>query len=193
MVRNLLITSSCIFYTFIGLISSHPQEGKPFRQVAGFAWEIQQGYSVDFKINNFGLPVKGNFTGLKGNVFFDPDHPESGKFEVNIQVNTINTGISKRDKDLMAAKYFDEATYPTIHFQSEKISKAEAGFMVLGTITIKGKPVKIAFPFTFSKTENTGTFRSTFTLHRKDFGIGDKGGPMGNDIDVELSVPVRKG
>src|SRR5438552_2650549 len=129
------------------------------------SWQIQKGYKIEFTITNFGLPVKGSLSGLKGEIKFDPAKPEAGRFDVSIPVKTINTGIKKRDEDLMNEKYFYELKYPEIIYKSEKISKKNTGYIASGTLTIKGKAKKTNLPFSFiSHNDGGGIFESQLTL-----------------------------
>jgi polyisoprenoid-binding protein YceI len=53
--------------------------------------------SVTFTIKNFGISTKGELQGLKGNIKWDAANPSNSSFDVNVDVNTINTGIDLRD------------------------------------------------------------------------------------------------
>src|SRR4051812_30684356 len=79
------------------------------------SWVIDpQASQVKFVIKNMGLNVDGTFGGLKGTIFFDEQNLKNSNVEVSVDVNTINTGIKKRDKDLMDEKYFNEEKYKHI-------------------------------------------------------------------------------
>src|SRR5690349_9848467 len=74
--------------------------------------------SVTFNIKNFGINTKGEFQGLKGVILWDAANPANSSFDVSVDVNTINTGIEMRDKDLKEEKWFNSSKYPTINFKS---------------------------------------------------------------------------
>jgi polyisoprenoid-binding protein YceI len=156
------------------------------------AWTIIEGYKISFTISNFGSPVHGTLSDLKGEIRFSHDNPESGKFDVTIPVSTIKTGIKKRDKDLMAEKYFDAAKYPLITFKSETITKKGSKYIVIGVLTIKGHPHNIELPFDFKGDNETGTFTAGFIINRLDYGIGGTGKIMGKEITIAVVVPVKK-
>src|ERR1700760_2136300 len=98
-----------------------------------------QGSAVQFKIKNLGFGVNGSFTGLQGNIQFDPAHPELCSFDVSVDASSVNTDNSMRDEHLRKDSYFDVKTYPRIRFQSTKISVTDkaGSFMVSGKLTIK--------------------------------------------------------
>ncbi|HRQ49905.1 MAG TPA: YceI family protein, partial [Agriterribacter sp.] len=56
-----------------------------------------EGSDIGFKIRNFGVNVKGSFKGLEGKIIFFPDSLSASRFDVAIDVKTINTGINQRD------------------------------------------------------------------------------------------------
>src|SRR5580692_2210099 len=81
-----------------------------------------QGSSVQFKIRNLGFNVNGSFSGLDGNIQFDPNNLTTANFDVSIDANTVNTDNNMRDNHLRNETYFDVKNYPRIHFVSTKIT-----------------------------------------------------------------------
>lgn len=126
-----------------------------------FTLKAQTTSSITFVIKNAGLNVEGSFTGFKSNITFDPKSVESSSFSGKIQVATINTGISMRDKHLLKEEYFFESKYPNIFFKSSSVRFIKEGQIeVLGAITIKGisKPIKLIVAYTVAK--NNTIFRT---------------------------------
>src|SRR5437868_7981087 len=95
---------------------------------------IDKTDSVTFDIKNFGVSTKGEFKGLKGSIKWDAENPANSSFNVNVDVNTINTGIDIRDNDLKNETYFNAEKYPTINFVSTAVNAGN----VTGNLTIKG-------------------------------------------------------
>src|SRR5882724_10173732 len=79
---------------------------------------VDQGSALQFTIQNFGFDVTGTFSGLKGDIKFDPQNPAESTFDVTIDANTVNTDNSLRDSHLRDNSYFDVKNYPIIHFVS---------------------------------------------------------------------------
>src|SRR5580693_9516283 len=77
-----------------------------------------QGSSVLFKIRNLGFNVSGSFSGLDGNIQFDPNNLATCNFDVSIDANTVNTDNNMRDNHLRNETYFDVKNYPRIRFVS---------------------------------------------------------------------------
>jgi polyisoprenoid-binding protein YceI len=157
------------------------------------SWKIDANSSeVKFTIKNMGLNVDGSIDGLKGTIFFDENNLKGSSFEASVDVNTINTGIKKRDEDLMGDKFFDEAKYKHIVFHTDSIIRDGNAFVAIGDLAMKGKSQHRRIPFTFSQNGNTGIFKSNFTVNRLDFGIGGEGSVMGSDVLVSLNVVTTK-
>jgi polyisoprenoid-binding protein YceI len=143
---------------------------------------------ADFTISNFGAPVHGSIGGIKGEIVFDEKDLEHSSLNASAEVQTINTGIKKRDKDLMGEKYFDQAKYPEITYKSSTIKKTSEGFVAVGTLTIKGHSQPKELGFTVEQKGNESIFKSSFSLKRSDYGIGGNGPIMGKQVSVVLTV-----
>lgn len=162
--------------------------GSAFTFIAVQNWQIADGYSIAFSSDD----ASGIFKGFKGTVAFDDQNPATSKFDVTIDVATINTGNGLQNKHAKSDEWFDVLKYPQIKFTSEKIVKAGNGYQVTGTLEIHGVKKSTTIPFTFKKTATGGTFAGTFTLNRNDFKLGKPGGDVGELIKLDISVPVTK-
>src|ERR1035438_2563679 len=72
---------------------------------------VDLGSTVQFKIRNLGFNVNGSFSGLNGNILFDPNNLTASQFNVSIDANTINTDNNMRDDHLRNDSYFDVKKY----------------------------------------------------------------------------------
>src|SRR4051794_14811866 len=86
-------------------------------------WKISDNYSIKFD----GGDPSGEFKGLQGTVSFDPNDLASSKFDVSIDVATINTGNGMKNTHAKSAMWFDAEKYPTIKFTSTSITKTDTG------------------------------------------------------------------
>lgn len=143
---------------------------------------------VKFTIKNFGLNTNGSLSGLNGTINFNPSNLSAASFKVTLDVNTINTGIGMRDDHLKGEDFFNVAKYPNISFVSTSIKAENNGYIATGQLTIKGITKNISFPFT-AVSQNGGTlFTGSFSINRKDFGVGGSSTVMSNNVDVDLKV-----
>jgi len=152
-----------------------------------------QGSTIKFTINNFGFGVDGTFTGLQGSIDFDPQNPAAGKFDVSIDASTVNTDNSLRDSHLRNDSYFDVKNYPRIRLLSSRIvPKGPAGtYLFTGQLTIKAVTKEISFPFSVTPAGGGFDFKGSFTINRKDYGIGGTS-TISNELTVSLNVMATK-
>jgi polyisoprenoid-binding protein YceI len=151
-------------------------------------WKIADKYNISFSTNG----VSGIFKKFSGNIIFDDKNPGASKFDVSIDVNSINTGNGMQNKHAKSADWFDAARYPSIQFTSKKIIRTAAVYQVIGDLKLHGISKELTIPFKFSSTENGGMFTGSFTVNRNDFKIGKAGGEVGDIIKLNVSVPVTK-
>src|ERR1043165_5011825 len=152
-------------------------------------WSVNdQASKVSFTIKNFGTDVHGTLGGLQATMHFDPQNLKGSSFEASVKVNTINTGVGKRDRDLMHPKYFDEANHHEITFKSDTIMVSGKAFKTIGILTIKGKSIRREIPFTFEEKGNSGIFKSEFSFERLDYNVGGEGPIMGKEVNVLLEI-----
>lgn len=150
---------------------------------------ITDGSKITFKI---GL-VSGSIGGLKGTVAFDPNDLAHSSMDVTLDLSTIATGISKRDKDIKEeAVWFNTAKFSNISFKSSSVTKAGSAYMAEGTLTMKGVAKKVQIPFTFSDAGGSGTFTGYLKLNRLDYGVGMSTFLVSNNVGVMIVVAVKK-
>jgi len=148
-------------------------------------WKVAEGYSVKFD----GGDPTGEFTGLKGTIIFDEKNLAASKFDMSVDVASINTGNGMKNTHAKSPIWFDAEKYPTINFTSSAITKTASGYEAKGALTIKGVTKDFTMPFTFAN----NTFTSNFEVNRLDFGIDDGKHPkMPPAMKVSLIVPVTK-
>jgi polyisoprenoid-binding protein YceI len=120
--------------------------------------------SMQFKVKNLGFNVPGSFTGLQGDITFDPAHFENASFNVSIDAATVNTDNSLRDNHLRADGYFDVKNYPRIRMVSTKLlpGKKKDVWLFNGQLTIKKLTKDISFPFSATRVSGGWLFKGSF-------------------------------
>ena len=129
--------SKYIFVTLISLIvaiHSVSYARKTFFEVD--QKESKVGFMVKHKITK---DVYGGFRNVEGNVTFDKEENSIVNVEAKIDVNSIDTGNSKRDRHLKSPDFFDANNFPFISFVSSDVKKLENGkYIVTGLLTMRG-------------------------------------------------------
>ncbi|WP_298733332.1 YceI family protein [uncultured Chitinophaga sp.] len=151
-------------------------------------WKITDAYSVKFD----GKGASGSFRGLKGDIVFDEHDLPNSRFNVSIDVNTINTGNGLKNKHARGEKYLDAEKYPQIRFTSSSIKQANDGYVATGILEIRGVKKEISLPFKYSKTGTGALFTASFEINRLDYKVGSSSWLLGSTFAVDLSVPVTK-
>jgi polyisoprenoid-binding protein YceI len=91
--------------------------------------------------------------GVTGTLTVDPARPQGAKGTIRVDLDTLNSGVEKRDADMKGPKYLDTAAGEVNRFAVFEIKSVEATgplepgketpAKVSGILTIKGKPVAI--------------------------------------------------
>jgi polyisoprenoid-binding protein YceI len=160
-------------------------------------WYIpaDNGSSIKFKINNFGISFNGSFKGLKGKIDFDPANPAAGSFEATIDASSVNTDNEMRDDHLRKDDYFDVKNYPQIRFISTKVTPSNRGgtLFIFGNLTIRDVTKEISFPFTATPQEGGYLFKGAFIINRRDFNVGGSSFTLSDKVSVSLTVFAPRG
>jgi polyisoprenoid-binding protein YceI len=88
-------------------------------------WVSDPNHSeVDFSILHMSVSkVHGRFGNVKATIVYNDADPTKSTVTATIGVDTVNTGVDKRDSDLKGPNYFDIATSPTATFTSTSVAK----------------------------------------------------------------------
>ena len=151
-------------------------------------WAIGEKYSIAFSTSG----VSGIFKTFTGSISFEEQNLAASRFDLSIDVNSINTGNGMQNKHAKGTDWFDAAKYPTIKFTSKKFVKSGASYQVTGDLQMHGVTKELTVPFQFKKAGAGAVFSGNFKVNRNDFKIGDKGGEVGDMVDLTVSVPVVK-
>ena len=167
------------FVAFVIIITS------AFTFIQTMDWKIADSYSVKFE----GGDPSGEFRGLKGAISFDDANLAASKFNVSIDVASINTGNGMKNTHAKSAKWFDAEKYPSISFVSSAITKTTAGYEAKGILSMHGVDKEITLPFTFTN----NIFAGTIEVNRLDYNINvEEPGHGTAKFNVIISVPVTK-
>jgi len=148
-------------------------------------WKVNDDYSVKFTSDD----PSGVFRGLKGTINFDEKDLANSKFEVTVDVATINTGNGMKNTHAKSAKWLDAEKFPVIKFTSSSITSTGSGYQAKGTLEFHGVSKEITIPFTFQN----NVFSSSFEINRMDYNVNTEEPAHGAAVlKVDISVPVSK-
>lgn len=153
---------------------------------------------VGFTTRHFVInKVRGKFNEFTGVIMFDDSDMSKSSLSGTIKTASIDTDNQKRDDHLRSADFFDAQNHPEITFQSSKIEKQGEGYLMHGTLTMRGVSKNVAVPFMITGKITQGGkarigFEAKLELNRQDYGISwsktmDNGGLVVSDtVQIEL-------
>ena len=131
---------------------------------------------IGFSVHQFLGGTNGKFKKFEGKIDIDREHPENSSVTSRIDVQSIDTGIVKRDDHLRSAEFFAVEKYPEITFKSRSVKKTgpQAGDIV-GDLTMHGvtKPITVHVKLISSPGDPKQTRWAVTTdpLKRRDFNL----------------------
>lgn len=153
---------------------------------------------VNFSIRHVVAKTSGSFNGVTGNISIDKDNLTASKVEAKIAVNSISTGLAKRDEHIKKPEYLDAVNFGEIVFTSQSVeSKSSAEGVMKGQLTMHGVTKDVSIPFKVLGFGNDpwGGQRSGFEGHTvikaSDFGftwMAKPNAPVGDEIEVTLLI-----
>ena len=165
-------------------------------------WKIDPAHSAaQFAVRHMSIStVRGAFTKLAGTVQYDPADVSKTALDVTINVDSVDTRVEARDKDLRTAKYFDVEKFPTITFKSKHAEQAGAGKLkIAGDLTMHGVTKEVLLDVegpTPAVKDAKGILHmgasATSSLNRSDFGMTNGQPIVGNEITITLDVELTK-
>ena len=151
--------------------------------------------SISFKARHLGISwIHGRFNEAAGTFAIDRESPANSKFEMTIQVASVDTANQKRDEHLLEADYFDVKKYPTMTFKSTSVKPIAGGYEVTGDFTMHGTTKPITFKLIGGEEKEwKGTKRVPFstelTLKRSDFNFDPSAiGPIGDEAVIMIDM-----
>jgi polyisoprenoid-binding protein YceI len=119
-----------------------------------------------------GADFKGVFHKFTAHVAFAPDALASSQFDVQIDMNSVDSKDSDRDNTIRGPDVFDVAHAPTAHFVTKTITKSAGGYSAVGALTLRGVTKDVPIDFQFAQGPAGATLTGGAKLKRLDFGVG---------------------
>lgn len=147
-----------------------------------------KGLSIDFKSKD----PSGSFKEMVGDIDFDEKNLESCKFNLKIDVSSIDTGNGMMNKKSQTEEWFDAKKHPQIKFKSTKVEKKGKDYIITGDLTMKGITKSYEIPASMSSSNNKITFKGAFNVNRIEFKVGKKSDVVPDVMKISYAVPADK-
>jgi polyisoprenoid-binding protein YceI len=135
-----------------------------------------------------GAEFKGSFRKFTAAVDFAPDALASARFDVQIDLNSLDTMDKDRDKTMRGPDIFDIAHYPTAHYVTRSFTKTAAGYSAVGALTLRGVTKDVPIDFQFVSAAGQSKIEGTAKLKRLDFGVGQGDYKSTEEVKDEVKV-----
>jgi polyisoprenoid-binding protein YceI len=162
-------------------------------------FDIDPGHAAAiFRINHQGFSYTyGRFSKISGDFSIDKDDASKGSISVEIQAESIDTDLDKRDQHLRGPDFLNSKQFPILSFKSTAIKKAgDNKLSVTGNFTLHGVTKSITVDVdkvgegAASRGQYRAGFDTTFKIKRSDYGMSygiKKGGGVGDEVTIMLS------
>jgi polyisoprenoid-binding protein YceI len=163
--------------------------------LAAFArdWQVDAAKStLTFKGTYQNEGFDGRFKTFSATISYDVADPTKSKFDVTVDLASVDTGSGERDDTLATADFFDTSKTPKAHFVTESFAKNGDVVEAKGNLTIRNKTKPVTLTVKFAESgPSTGSGLATLdvdtTLKRADFDLGNGG----DWADIGADVPVH--
>ncbi len=151
-------------------------------------YEITDDHSIEFKSKD----PSGVFKKMEGKITFDEKNLEQSKFQLSIDVASINTGNGMQNKKAQTEEWFDAKKFPTIQFKSNKVEKKGSEILIHGDLTVRGITKPYSIPASYSESGNKIFFKGKFPVNRLEFKVGKKSNIVPDVMNITYTVPAEK-
>lgn len=147
---------------------------------------------VTFYIKKGFSTIEGEFREMDYKITLEPSG--TGTIEGTVDISSVSTGNTTRDKHLQNQTWFDAANYPKVRLRSRKVvKKNKEEYTGTFEVTIKGKTEVQEIPFHIIEDGALRILKTTFHLSKATFDIG--GGMVdllvGDKVTVEVQLPFK--
>ena len=161
-----------------------------FLPIAAFArdWQVDTAKSsLTFKGTYEKEGFDGKFKKFEAAIAYDDADLSKSKFDVSVDLASVDTDSGERDQTLATSDFFDTAKTPKAHFVTESFGKgADGGVEAKGSLTIRNQTKPVTLKVKFVESGASATLDVDTTLKRADFDLGN--GPDWSDIGADVPV-----
>ncbi|MBP7166084.1 MAG: YceI family protein [Bacteroidia bacterium] len=167
-------------------------------------WNLDNSHTnVKFSVTHMVVSeVEGYFKTYTGKVVTNSADFNGANIDFSVDVNSINTDNTDRDKHLMSDDFFNAEKYPKMTFKSTSFKKISGNkYELVGDLTIRDVTKKVTFEVTFGGIAkdpwgNTKAgFKAKGKINRKDYKLmwnvlTEAGGMVVSD-EVEIVINLE--
>ncbi len=137
-------------------------------------WKVDAAHSTLTFTNTYqDVEYKGRFRDFKAHIAYDPADLAKAKFDVTVDITSLDTQNSERDQAALGKAFFDAEKFPRAYFATHVFRRGPDGKVLAeGTLSLRGVTRPVTLEVTFTPHGDDATLDVTAHLKRLDFGIG---------------------
>lgn len=152
-------------------------------------WKIiPEESDIQFSGTHAGQTFHGQFTRWQADLRFN-ENTGAAAVAVVIDTGSATDGVPMHDRTLPQAEWFNVAAHPFATYLASETEAREAGYALMGTLTIKHHPVEMA-PLTLNISDNQLRIHGELLLDRADVDMGMESDPEGEWVSREIRIQV---
>ncbi|WP_172656299.1 YceI family protein [Halomonas sp. PR-M31] len=162
------------------------------------SWDIVQKESrLGFVAIQEGDEFQGEFDDFDAEMRFSKEALDESRFDVTIDVTSIDAGNSQRNDTLPDEEWFFFERFPKATYVTSAIRKGrDTPFEAVGTLTLRGLEQEVILPFEW-RTEGSRAFmqgRANFDRRQFDIGQGEWASDdvVGYPIQVIIDLTLER-
>lgn len=140
-----------------------------------------------------GESFDGSFGRFEGTLKFDPADLAATRFDIAIEVASVDTDNAERDEVLATPEWFDPTGHPQARFQASGARMDGDGYISDGSLQLRGVSAPVSLRYTLSAAGER--LRGEADLDRLDWQLGGPDwaddGLVGYAVKVKVDVRLR--
>lgn len=137
-------------------------------------WHVDAAHSALMFTNAYqNVQYTAQFRRFTAAIDYDPADVARAKFDVTVDITSLDTRNGERDHAALDADFFDGSKFPRAHFVTTSFHKAANGEVLAdGKLTLRGVTKPVTLLVKFVPHGDIASLDVTTQLKRLDFGIG---------------------
>jgi polyisoprenoid-binding protein YceI len=164
--------------------------------LAATHWTLQPKES---KLTFVGTQAEAEFTGaferFTADIRFDPQDLAGSRFDVKIDMASVNSRDSERDETIKSDDLFAVKQYPSAHYVADRFTAKGSTYTATGKLTLRNVTRDVPIQFTFESKNGSAWLKGSAQLKRLDFGVGQGDwqdtSQVGNDVRVNFVLLLK--
>jgi len=166
--------------------------------LAATQWTVQPKESkLTFVGSQQGAEFTGAFDRFTADIKFDPQDLAGSRFDVKIDMTSVNSRDSERDDTIKSDDLFAVKQYPSAHYVADKFTAKGGGkYAATGKLPLRNVTRDVPLEFTFEKQPSGAWLKGGTSLKRLDFGVGQgewkDTETVGNEVKVRFALLLKQ-